>query len=192
VPAIVYLHGFNSSPGSIKARQLLRALSALHNPPGIHVPALPHSPADAMAKLDALCVVLPGDATLVGSSLGGYYATCLAQKHGCRAVLINPAVRPYEDLSACLGPNRNLYTGESYDLTPAHVEELRAMDVQRITRPERYWLLVQTGDEVLDYRQAVARYVGAKQSVIAGGDHGFQGFESYIPDILRFAGCTLS
>jgi len=193
VPALVYLHGFNSSPGSIKARQLLRHLATLPNPPELYVPMLPYSPAQAIAKLDRLCALLPGDdTTLIGSSLGGYYATWLAEQHGCRAVLVNPAVRPYDDLARYLGPNRNLYTGETYDLAPHHFDQLRALKVQRITRPERYWLLAQTGDEVLDYRAAVALYAGARQTVIEGGDHGFQNFESHLGELLRFAGCASS
>jgi hypothetical protein len=142
-----------------------------------------------MAKLEKLIdAVGATDLTLVGSSLGGYYASALAERHGCRAVLINPAIRPYEDLRQYLGRNRNLYTGEDYEITPAHFDELRALKIERITRPERYWLLVQTGDEVLDYREAVAFFAGAKQTVIEGGDHGFQGFERYLPALLEFAG----
>jgi uncharacterized protein len=189
VTALFYLHGFNSSPGTFKGRQLMAHVAALTNPPELYVPALPHRPAQAMAKLEKLIdAVGATDLTLVGSSLGGYYATALAERHGCGAVLINPAIRPYDDLRQYLGHNRNLYTGDEYEITPAHFDELRALRVGHSTRPERYWLLVQTGDEVLDYRQAVAFFAGAKQTVVEGGDHGFQGFERYIADVLAFAG----
>ena len=126
--------------------------------------------------------------TLVGSSLGGFYATHLAERFGARAVLINPAIRPYDDLRSYLGRQTNLYSGETFEVTEAHFDELAALAVERITRPERYWLLVQTGDEVLDYRQSVGFYAGAFQSVEGGGDHAFQRFASWIPAILRFAG----
>jgi hypothetical protein len=193
VTALFYLHGFNSSPGTFKGRQLMAHVATLSNPPELYMPALPHRPAQAMAKLEKLIdAVGATDLTLVGSSLGGYYASALAERHGCRAVLINPAIRPYEDLRQYLGRNRNLYTGEDYEITPAHFDELRALKVERITRPERYWLLVQTGDEVLDYREAVAFFVAAKQTVIEGGDHGFQGFERYLPALLEFAGVGAS
>ena len=189
--ALLYLHGFNSSPGSYKARQLLSHLAALANPPECYVPGLPHRPAAAIEKLERILGALdPAATTLLGSSLGGYYATWLAERFGCKAVLINPAVRPYEDLARYRGTNRNLYTGECYELTQSHIEELAALRVAAITRPERYWLLVQTGDEVLDYNEAVIFCRGAMQTVIAGGDHGFQGFESHLPSILRFAGCA--
>jgi len=124
---------------------------------------------------------------LVGSSLGGYYATHLAERYGTRAVLINPAVRPYEGLQPYLGAQLNPYTGERYELTRGHFDELKALEVERITRPSRYLLLVQTGDEVLDWREAVAFYAGAWQSVQGGGDHAFRDFEAQIPALLRFA-----
>ena len=128
--------------------------------------------------------------TLVGSSLGGFYATYLAERYGAKAVLINPAIRPFESLAAYLGPQRNPYTGVSYELTPEHFAELEAMCVPRITRPERYFLLVQTGDELLDYRAAVAYYAGAWQLVEGGGDHAYRDFGAQVPMILRFAGSS--
>ena len=187
---IVYLHGLNSSPGSIKARALGAAIAALSEAqrPQYFVPQLAHRPAQAMHAVRAWIESLdPAWLTLIGSSLGGYYATYLAELYGVRAVLINPAVRPYENLVAYLGPQRNLYTGEQYELTREHFAELRAVKVDRITAPERYLLLVQTGDEILDWREAVAFYSGASQSVQGGGDHAFQNFEAQIPGILRFA-----
>lgn len=187
--AIVYLHGFNSSPHSVKARQLGDYLRALPRAPAYHVPALPHRPAQAIAATEALLGRLERDSvTLVGSSLGGYYATYLAERHGCRAVLVNPTTRPFDDLRAYLGEQRNLYTGEAYELTAGHVEELAALRVERITRPERYLLLVEAGDEVLDYRLALAFYRGALQYVRGGGEHGYEGFREQIPAILTFAG----
>jgi predicted esterase YcpF (UPF0227 family) len=103
-------------------------------------------------------------------------------------VLVNPAVRPYEDLAPYVGRQENIYTGEAFDVLPEHVDELRALAVPRITRPDRYWLMVQTGDEVLDWREAVAFYGGAFQLVEGGGDHGFQRFDAQLPAVLRFAG----
>ena len=101
--------------------------------------------------------------------------------------MINPAIRPYDDLAPYKGAQTNMYSGEAFEVTDAHFDELRALAVPRITRPERYFLLVQSGDEVLDYREAVAYYGGAWQFVRGGGDHAFQGFEAQIPAILRFA-----
>ena len=193
-PTIVYLHGFRSSPASVKATALAAAVAALPAAirPRLHVPALEFAPAQAIAGVERWVrehVPAPGSAlTFVGSSLGGFYATHLAEETGARAVLINPAIRPYDDLAAYAGTQTNLYTGATFVVAPAHFDELRALAVPRITRPARYFLLVQSGDEVLDWREAVAFYGGAWQYVESGGDHSFQRFETAIPAILRFAG----
>jgi len=183
---IVYIHGFNSSPASSKAQLLKARLEALGRGAEFAAPTLPHSPAQAAALLDALARRHPG-AAIVGSSLGGYYATWLAEKHDLRAALLNPAVRPYELLSAHVGVQQNLYTGERYEVTAQHVEELRALEVPRIT-PARYLLVAATGDEVLDYRSAVARYRGCTQIVIDGGDHGLSDFAEHVDAVLEFCG----
>lgn len=184
---LIYLHGFNSSPASFKANLLKRKLESLGRGAEFSAPALPHRPGAAAALLEAEIARSPG-ATLVGSSLGGYYATWLAEKHALRAVLVNPAVRPYELLRSLLGTQQNLHTGEQYEFTARHLEELAALEVPAITRPERYLLMVQTGDELLDYRQAVERYRGCRQLVVKGGDHAFSDFDKYLDDVLELCG----
>ncbi|MCA1978260.1 MAG: esterase [Thiobacillus sp.] len=184
---LVYLHGFNSSPASGKARQLGEHLAALGRLADYYCPALPNSPREAIAKVEAhLARAGANDVTLVGSSLGGFYATYLAEKHGWKAVLVNPAVHAHKLLKSALGTQTNWHTGEKWVLTEAHIAELAALDIARITRPERYLLLVQTGDEVLDYRDAVAYYAGCRQIVEEGGDHGFAHFERHFPTLLDF------
>lgn len=185
---LIYIHGFNSSPASSKAQLLRTRLEALGRGAEFAAPALPHRPAQAAALLDALAVRHPG-ACLVGSSLGGYYATCLAEKHSLKAVLLNPAVRPYELLAPHVGRQKNFHTGEEYDFTPEHVAELRSLEVERIT-PGRYLLITAKGDEVLDYRQAVERYHGCRQIVIEGGDHGLSGFADYLDTVLEYFGAA--
>ena len=191
---LLYLHGFRSSPASVKAQQLRVAVNAMPVDvrPRLHVPMLNASPAAAVSATTewiGRSVAAPErELTIVGSSLGGFYATHLAERFGTRAVLINPAIRPYDDLAPYAGPQTNLYTGETFVVTAAHFDELRKLAVGRITRPERYLLLVQSGDEVLDYREAVAFYGGAFQYVEGGGDHAFQRFETQLPALLRFAG----
>lgn len=181
---IIYIHGFNSSPASSKANLLKARLEALGQGAEFSAPALPHRPAEAAALLDALATRYPG-AALVGSSLGGYYATWLAEKHGLRTVLLNPAVRPYELLAPYVGSQRNLHTGEEYDFTAPHLAELQSLEVERIT-PGRYLLIAAKGDEVLDYRQAVERYRGCRSIVLEGGDHGLSAFADYIDAVLEF------
>jgi uncharacterized protein len=192
---LIYLHGFRSSPQSVKARLFVRAVASMPEArrPRLVVPALPMEPVEAVAGVAAwIEQEVGGDAagelTLIGSSLGGFYATHLAEGFGARAALINPALRPFDDLRPWRGPQRNLYTGGLIQVTDAHFDQLRALKVARVTRPERYFQLVRTGDEVLDWREAVAFYAGAWQYVRGGGDHGWTDFDAEIPAVLRFAG----
>ena len=185
---LIYLHGFNSAPASHKARLLHREMAALGLANAYRCPALPPQPLAAIATIEAEIAQAGGEAiTLVGSSLGGFYATHLAEKHDLRAVLLNPAVRPQMDLEAYVGLQRNLYTGATYELTHEHIAHWRELDVAHIDA-RRYLLIVETGDEVLDYRLAVDKYAGAEQIVIDGGDHSLQSFPHHIAAVLRFAG----
>jgi predicted esterase YcpF (UPF0227 family) len=195
VTAVVYLHGFRSSPQSAKARCFARAVAALpaDRRPRLHVPALPPDPEEAVAGVAEWIAREFGTGaaqalTLVGSSLGGFYATHLAERFGTRAAVINPATRPYDDLRAFAGAQLNIYTGEAFEVVDAHFAALRALAVERITRPDRYFLLVRSGDEVLPWREAVAHYAGARQYVLGGGDHGWVDFDAEVPAVLRFAG----
>ncbi len=124
----------------------------------------------------------------IGSSLGGYYATWLAEKYDSRVVLINPAVRPYELFKEHLGFNRNLYTGEEYTLTMEHVNQLKAYEVEQVTHPDRYLLMLQTGDDVLDYKQALNKYAAVPSIVEEGGGHEFAGFDRHLETVLAFCG----
>jgi hypothetical protein len=186
---LVYLHGFISSRASRKAVMLGDYLR--RNAPEItyRVPELHHQPARAIAQVREACDAAraAADLLVVGSSLGGFYATVAAEATGCRAVVINPAVHPHRHFERYLGPQRNLYTGEAFDLTRQHVAELASLDPPCITHPERYWLLAETGDEVLDYREGVAFFAGARQSVAPGGDHSLQGFAGFMPAIVAWA-----
>ena len=191
---LVYLHGFNSSPQTVKGRKLAAAAAALDDPPRVHVPALHDRPALAMRDVRAWVDANVADRaaltslTFVGSSLGGFYATWLAEHYGARAVVINPSVRPASSLAAYLGPQRNLHTGEAWELTPAHFAELEALAIPSLTRMDRYFLLMRSGDELIDWREAVARYAGAWQYVAGGGNHGWEDIDDEIPSVLRFAG----
>ena len=185
---IIYLHGFNSTPGSHKAQVLHAYMKAQGIDHLYACPALPHCPAEAVGAIEEVLRQTNGrKTTFVGSSLGGFYATHMAEKYDCRAVLIQPAVSPHVGLEALLGTQRNLHSGEIYELTNAHLEAWRALVVERID-PERYLLLLETGDEVLDWREAALRYAGARTVIRDGGDHTLQSFPEHIPRILSFAG----
>ena len=184
----IYIHGFNSSPQSAKARQLKAKIDSLGRGDQYWCPALPDRPAQAMALLETEVLRhRPETVTLVGSSLGGFYSTYLVEKHGVRAVLVNPAIVPHEGLEIYLGPQKNLHSGEAYELTREHLNELRALYVPAPKRLDNYYVIVTTGDDVLDYRQAISTYAGARQLVIEGSDHGFAEFENYLGSVLEFA-----
>ncbi len=185
---IIYLHGFRSGPQSWKSRSLKARMDQLGIGDAFWGGQLPVSAHEAMALAEAQIARCSTEPMLVGSSLGGYYATCLAERHGLKAVLVNPAVLAPMSLSAYVGTQTHMYTGEPFDFTLDHVEQLRAIEPPAITRPERYWLMVETGDEVLDYRHAVARYAGARQTVLEGGDHSFTQWDNYLDLILAYAG----
>jgi predicted esterase YcpF (UPF0227 family) len=180
---LVYLHGFNSSPGSHKAQVMQRFMEERGLGAQYACPALPPLASGALMAIEPL---IRNNTCLVGSSLGGFYATYLAEKHGLKAVLINPAIDPHVGLRAYLGTQKNLHTGEPYELTQAHLDEWERLYVPRVT-PGRYLLLVETGDEVLDYRRAVERYAGAEQIVVPGGDHSLQSFPQHLSRILEFS-----
>jgi predicted esterase YcpF (UPF0227 family) len=185
---LVYLHGFNSSPASHKAQVMKTHMEGRGQGRLYACPALPDTPREAIREIQqTIAGQDPREVTFIGSSLGGYYATCLAEKLGCRAALINPAITPHVGLEAYLGTQKNLHTGAPYELTRAHLEGWRALLVDRID-PERYLLLVETGDEVLDWREAVRKYEGARMVIRQGGDHSLQSFPEHIVRILAFAG----
>lgn len=184
---IIYIHGFNSSSRSGKARQLEAWMAERGLAEAYACPDLPHRPAEAVAVLEALIASSRATPKLVGSSLGGFYATWLAERHALKAVLVNPCVACHEKLAGEVGKTQNnWHDGTQYVFTAAYMDELAALHVPRPAHPERYLLLAEKGDQVLDWRQAAAYYQGARQHILAGGDHGFTRFADFIPEILAF------
>lgn len=157
---LIYLHGFKSSPVSVKASELRRYMEARGFGAQYDCPQLPHRPAPAIALIENRIRTSATPVTLIGSSLGGYYATWLAEQHDLKAILVNPAVLAADSLSAYVGTQQNMYSGEQFEFTQTHIAEIAAIAVAQITEPSRYWLMVETGDEVLDYRLAMEKYGG--------------------------------
>ncbi len=187
---ILYLHGFRSSPQSFKARLLGDRMRLLGLGDQYACPQLSERPATAVADALALArTVAPARLTLVGSSLGGFYATWLAETLGCCAVMLNPAMRAHEKLARHVGPQTAYHdTATRFEFRAEYLDELRAMHVENITRPERYFVMAATGDELLDWREMVAAFPGAHQKVIQGSDHGMGDFAHYMDEVLAFAG----
>ncbi len=185
VSRVIYIHGFNSSEQSAKAQQLGRFLADFRV--DYRIPRLGHEAHIAMAQLAGL--ITPQTA-LIGSSLGGYYATWLSQQFGVPAVLVNPAVRPFELFEGYLGPQYNPYQDYHYELAERHVDALKPFYLDTLPRPELLCLMQQTGDEVLPYQQAVGYYKDCKQHIEFGGDHSFIGFERRFADIVDFLKIT--
>ena len=185
---ILYLHGFNSSPASQKAQQTHAWLAERGLAENLICPTLPSTPKAAAVFISQIMEQHdPREITVFGSSLGGFLASWVAEKYGCRAALINPAVRPAQLLHAYLGPQCNPYTGEEYLLEAHHMDELRALEPTSITT-DRYWLLLETGDETLNYQDALSYYEGCKQTVFEGGDHSFQHWMEMLPELIAWAG----
>lgn len=190
-PRLLYLHGFRSSPQSFKARLIGERMAAWGLSGDYCCPQLPASPRQAMDQISRWIEreqLTAADLSIVGSSLGGFYATWLAERVGCKAVLLNPAVKPSRELAMQVGVRTTWHTDEPFDFRDEHVAELDALQTDRITRPERYFLVAATGDEVLDWREMASHYAGARQRIIAGSDHGISDFAAYLDEVLQFCG----
>ena len=188
VTHLLYLHGFRSSPQSAKARQMAALMAAHH--PTVHwwCPQLPPSPRAAMDLLLEGIADWPRNCmAVVGSSLGGFYATHVAERTGCRAVLLNPAVDPARDLAKYIGEQTSWHDpAEHFYFRPEYVDALRALDCGPLTHLERYLPIIAKGDEVLDWREMQARYAGARIQLLEGGDHALSDFEQHLPQVLAF------
>jgi predicted esterase YcpF (UPF0227 family) len=184
---LLYLHGFRSSPKSFKAQRVLAWLAAHRPDVRAWCPQLPPSPRDAIALVDAGVRGWPPTAAVLGSSLGGFYATAVAEARGWPAVLLNPAVDPARDLAAYVGEQTAFHTPEEhFFFRPEYVDELRALTLPAITKPERYFAVIAKGDELLDWREMSARYAGASIRLVEGSDHALSDFDDHLPSILRF------
>lgn len=185
---ILYLHGFRSGPQSQKVQALAARMAQRGLADQLWCEQLSPVPFEAIAQAEAQIARCATPPLLAGSSLGGFYVTHLAEKHGLSCVAINPFV-PHDDFdqSLFIGDHEMIYSGERFSFTPEHAAQIAALDVARISRPENFWLLAEEGDEVLDYRHALKRYAGCRQTVLPGGDHGFTRWEDYLDAVIERA-----
>ena len=187
MPTLLYLHGYNSSSQSKKALQTQQWLAL--NAPHIRF-ICPDLPPFANSVIDQLTSIIEANQSepifVVGSSMGGFFATYLVEKYHLRGVLINPAVNPTRGLANWVGENTNYMTGEKWVFEPHHIDEFRELELQSINHQSNYLVLLQTGDDVLDYQDAQIHYAGAKIIIEQGGDHGFIDYDQHLTTIHQF------
>jgi predicted esterase YcpF (UPF0227 family) len=190
VTHLLYLHGFRSSPQSAKARLMAQHVATRHPALRWWCPPLPPSPRAAMALvLDGVARWPRKSMAVIGSSLGGFYATHVAEATGCRAVLLNPAVDPARDLTNHIGEQTSWHDpAERFFFQPEFVDELRALQCPGLRQPGHYLAIIAKGDEVLDWREMQARYAGADLRLLESGDHALSDFETHVPPIMAFLG----
>lgn len=185
----IYIHGFLSSPQSKKAQQTKAWLEKKYPTVRYECPALSSYPAQAQAALDTLIQEINSDdIAVIGSSLGGYWATYLVETQAVKkAVLVNPAALPHARFKEYVGRElQSYYTEEKFVLSEKDLDDLVAVNFDQLLAPEKYWLMAQKGDQTLDYRLAEKKYAGAKKLIEDGGSHTFDGFEQWLPEIYDF------
>ncbi len=187
---VVYLHGFRSSPRSSKAvmtGEAVKALSKGDYSYEWYCPQLFPSPKASMDMvINHIDITNADQLRVIGSSLGGFYTNYLAEKYHCKAVVLNPAVRAARELAPHVGMLTAYDSGEPFDFRPEYIDELNALQVDKITEPERYFLIAAKGDELLDWREMVEFYAGAKQLVLEGSDHGIANYSDHLLEVIDF------
>jgi predicted esterase YcpF (UPF0227 family) len=188
VTHLLYLHGFRSSPQSTKARQVAARVAKNHPAVTWSCPQLPASPRAAMAMLMEGIATWPHDRmAVIGSSLGGFYATHVAEMTGCKAVLLNPAVHAARDLAAYVGEHTSWHDpAERLVFEPEYVDELRALECAGVADPSKYFAVIAKGDEVLDWREMTGRYPGARIKLLEGSDHALGDFDDHVDEVFAF------
>eukprot|EP01066_Platyproteum_vivax_P002652 Platyproteum_vivax@DN13258_c0_g1_i1.p1 len=197
---VLYLHGFRSSPESSKAKLVAMAVKRYPQVVRLECPVLPVSPQQAInltmglaTKLLSLAGGDPASLCLIGSSLGGFYAIYIAEKLGCKAVLLNPGIMADESLKPYIGEHTYYHDPtQKFHFTQQHVDELIELKTPHITRPDRYYLLAAKGDELLNWKDMVDFCQGSWLVVLEGGDHGLTDFEEHVDAVMRWIVCRPS
>jgi predicted esterase YcpF (UPF0227 family) len=179
----IYIHGFGGSGQGLKA-SLFREYYKSINKPFI-APSLSHIPDLAISTLEELIESYDGKVTLIGSSLGGYYAVYLANKYKIKAVLLNPSTEPFITVKNILDKDPEYYFSYNFIITDKHIGMLKKYETI-INDPSLLTVMVQTGDELLDYKKALKKFSNSKQIVDEGGSHFFEDIEKYFETIEKF------
>ncbi len=191
ITRLLYLHGFRSSPRSLKARTVAAWMRAHQPAVEWHCPQLPPSPREAMALLAELSAAWPAATSgVIGSSLGGFYATALAERMACRAVLLNPAVEPARDLARHIGELSAWHSDERFFFRAEFIDELQVIGQPVLADPQRYFAVIAKGDELLSWREMTGRYSGANIKLLEGSDHALSDFDQHLPEVMAFLGLS--
>lgn len=183
----ISLHGFHSSPQSLKALQIKEYLANHHPDIDFVCPQLPVFPKDMWKKIEAIFEQYKDyDIGVMGSSLGGFLATKAIQTYQVKAILVNPAITPDLLLTKYQGIQVHPYLQQHYNIDQEYIDQLITLNIERLNQPELAWVLLQAGDEVLDYREALNKYKSSKVTCEQGGNHSFIGFERYLKEIIHF------
>ncbi|GEM_PF-53370 len=181
---LIYIHGFGGSGQGSKARAFRKYFKSIEE--DFIAPSLPYNPELAIESLKALIASYKGDVYLLGSSLGGYYASYLSHMDEVKkVVLINPATKPYETLKRALGKATNFYDDTTFTWNEKHLKSLEKLDKDELKK-EKFMVLLQKGDELLDYKDALQKYKDTKVVIEEGGSHSFEGIENHFENIRAF------
>jgi predicted esterase YcpF (UPF0227 family) len=187
---LVYLHGFRSSPNSSKAVMTGEAVRALSTPDNVYEWYCPQLLASPKESIDMVVKHIDQSKAdrivIIGSSLGGFYTNYLAEKYQCKGIALNPAVHAARELEPHVGMMTAYDSEEPFDFKAEYIDELRALQVDQITDPERYFLMAAKGDELLDWKEMSAFYPGAKQLILEGSDHGISNYADHLPAVIEF------
>ena len=190
VTLVVYLHGFRSSPNSTKAVMTGEAVGALSSKDYAYEWYCPQLLASPKASLEMVVKHIDqakvDRIVIVGSSLGGFYTNYLAEKYQCKGVALNPAVYAARELEPHVGMMTAYDSDEPFDFKAEYIDELRALQIDSITDPKRYFLIAAKGDELLDWKEMASFYLGAKQLILEGGDHGISDYANHLPAVIDF------
>ena len=185
---ILYFHGFKSSSDSTKAKDLHKFISKRTKNTILITPNIHDSFHDAHDQIINLIESNQPNISFMGSSLGGYYASFFSQKFNKKAVLINPAIPPLKDFEMHLGKNKNYSNGNKFIITKNDIDYIRSLSYKKILKPKNLMILLESGDEILNYNDASSYFSGSHIDILYGGDHSYSSFKvkfNKIQDFLK-------
>ena len=183
---ILYFHGFASSSNSNKAKVLKKYISKNYKNAEIIIPDLDNNFKMAVSQIHKLIKSAKHPIVFIGSSLGGYYASYFSTKLKTKSVLINPAIPPLRDFEMYLGENENYSTGEKFIITPEDIRYIRKISYKKYANAENTYVLLESDDEVLNYKETAKYFSGSYLDIIYGGSHSYESLDEKLKKIVDF------